>query len=560
MGTREEIEWFKGQFSGRIAAATAGTPFPIDFLAAIAFQETGYIWSVLRRKGKSLDEILALCVGDTLDASGGRKAFPRDRAALEAVANGRAMFMLARQSLEKVAALVPGFSTVVKNPNKFCRGYGVFQLDLQFFKSDPEYFLQQRWRSFEKSLGKCLEELQHARKKIGYAGKTALTDLELTHVAIAYNTGKFVPSKGLKQGYKPKNGRHYGENVFDYIKIARGAQAGRSSPSAPTPVIDTGATYRVETLSDSLQLRSAPVKTPPGARSNRRALLPKGHLVRALDSAVTNGFRHVETSLAGALYRGYASADFLKKVAGAPAIPVLTPQAPGGPGAIPAVNLARKRGAVTRRTDLPRNGGAYPLNEPGQPKRQGSGPEALRAELGKIVQWLDVGNAKHLRYQPTKATFCNIYAYDFCHLAGAYLPRVWWTGAAIQRLARGETVEAAYDSTVDEQRANDLFRWLRDFGPQFGWRRTGTLTKLQSEVNGGAVGIIVARRTMEAASGHIVVVVPETDQHRAKRNGAGEVLAPLQSQAGRKNFRYGNGRPAWWAGAEMAEHAFWIHP
>jgi hypothetical protein len=28
-------------------------------------------------------------------------------------------------------------------------------------------------------------------------------------------------------------------------------------------------------------------------------------------------------------------------------------------------------------------------------------------------------------------------------------------------------------------KGNDLFRWLRDFGPRFGWRQTGTLTKLQ---------------------------------------------------------------------------------
>ena len=60
-------------------------------------------------------------------------------------------------------------------------------------------------------------------------------------------------------------------------------------------------------------------------------------------------------------------------------------------------------------------------------------------------------------------------------------------------------------------RANDLFRWLRDFGPRFGWRQTGTITKLQQEVNQGAIGLIVARRKEDGKSGHIVAVVPETE-------------------------------------------------
>jgi hypothetical protein len=41
------------------------------------------------------------------------------------------------------------------------------------------------------------------------------------------------------------------------------------------------------------------------------------------------------------------------------------------------------------------------------------------------------------------------------------------------------------ENTITEMRANDLFRWLRDFGPRFGWRQTSTLTKLQQEVNMG---------------------------------------------------------------------------
>ena len=116
-----------------------------------------------------------------------------------------------------------------------------------------------------------------------------------------------------------------------------------------------------------------------------------------------------------------------------------------------------------------------------------------------------------------------------------------------------------YGKTIDEQRANDLFRWLRDFGEQFGWRQTGTPSKLQLEVNQGAVGLIVARRNEDGRTGHIVAVVPETDKHRARRNAAGEVIIPLQSQAGSTNFPYGTGKLELWRGDQFAESAFWLH-
>ena len=113
---------------------------------------------------------------------------------------------------------------------------------------------------------------------------------------------------------------------------------------------------------------------------------------------------------------------------------------------------------------------------------------------------------------------------------------MWWLPGAVERLAQGKRVEPLYEKTIDEQRANDLFRWFRDFGDRFGWRQTSTLTKLQEAANLGGIGIIVARRKLEGRSGHIVVAVPETNGEKAKRNRLGEVTAPLQSQAGSVNF------------------------
>ena len=60
------MAWFKGQFADRIQAGIEGTPFTVDFLTAIATQETFSIWGSIY-KTLSTDEVLKLCVGDTLD-------------------------------------------------------------------------------------------------------------------------------------------------------------------------------------------------------------------------------------------------------------------------------------------------------------------------------------------------------------------------------------------------------------------------------------------------------------------------------------------------------------
>jgi hypothetical protein len=306
-----------------------------------------------------------------------------------------------------------------------------------------------------------------------------------------------------------------------------------------------------------LRLRSAPViSVPPTA--NVIAHLPDGHPVRALAGKPEQGFLEIETSLQGALLRGFAAASLLVREPGAPEPVVVLEPASEPPGAgIVAAALPRPRGRVTRRSEP---ASAHALNEPGQPRRRGRSAAELRQELDAIVDWLAVDDAAHARYQPRSGlTFCNVYAHDYCHLAGVYLPRVWWSAPALLALAGGGQVEPLIGATVSEMRANDLFRWLDEHGPRFGWRRTGTLDKLQQAANQGAVALIVARRKEDGRSGHIAAVVPEGGDWRARRDGQGEVTSPLQSQAGAGNFRRGHGRPRWWLGPEFADSAYWIH-
>jgi peptidoglycan hydrolase-like protein with peptidoglycan-binding domain len=225
MKTKEAIQWFKNTFNEHLEAAVAGTPFSVDMLAAIAHQETGYIWGPLVDKKLSTGKVLALCVGDTLDADKGRTAFPKTKSDLLAAPRGDKMFAIARQALMEMAQYTSSYSGAVKNPNKFCHGFGIFQYDLQFFKKDPAFFLRKKWKDFAACAAKCVEELKDALKRQGWTNKTTLSDTEKVYVAIAYNKGRANPALGFKQGYKSKSedgrGTYYGENIFEFLRIAR---------------------------------------------------------------------------------------------------------------------------------------------------------------------------------------------------------------------------------------------------------------------------------------------------------------------------------------------------
>ena len=88
MPNSKDVAWFKSQFGQSITSALAGTPLTLDLVTAIACQETGYIWQTLRKKLDDVKRVLELCVGDTIDGSGGRSAFPKNKAVLLAKPRG----------------------------------------------------------------------------------------------------------------------------------------------------------------------------------------------------------------------------------------------------------------------------------------------------------------------------------------------------------------------------------------------------------------------------------------------------------------------------------------
>jgi len=314
------MRWFKTNFQDKINAAIAGTPFTLDLMTAVACQETGEVWPILRKTDLSLDRILELCVGDTIDAPN-RSAFPQNKAALLAVNRGQEMFDIARQGLVDMAHFIDSYKGAASNPNKFCHGYGMFQFDLQFFKTEPDYFLEKRYAKFDETLGKALSELESARKKIGLGDKPVLSDLELCHVAIAYNTGHFNPAKGLKQGFAPKDkhgniiGPFYGEQILDLIQKSKTVTADGSTTTTTTPATATAATFKV--TASALNLRTDASIPQDDPKKNVRVTLPNGQLVRGVSDQVVNGFREVETDFQGEHLHGFCSANFLTQVSGA---------------------------------------------------------------------------------------------------------------------------------------------------------------------------------------------------------------------------------------------------
>jgi hypothetical protein len=116
------------------------------------------------------------------------------------------------------------YKKAVQNPSKFCHGFGIFQFDIQFFPTDPDYFLKKGWQSFDTCLAMCLHELKAAKTRAKLGSKQTLSDKEMVYVAIAYNVGHFSPSKGFKQGFKDKSGKFYGEYIWDYLQLAKSVQ------------------------------------------------------------------------------------------------------------------------------------------------------------------------------------------------------------------------------------------------------------------------------------------------------------------------------------------------
>lgn len=213
--------WFKEAFGAKIALKLGGTPYDMPLLMAIAYQETGYVWGRMINK-TTTDDLLLCCTGDIIDTPK-RSAFPKSKAELVAYPNGNEMFEIAREALKNVARWSETYKEwFEKNPNKFCRGYGIFQYDLQFFTINPSFFLNKEWGNIDNVIEMAIGELKEAQKRIPtLRGKTTLSEKDKIYVAIAYNRGTADVTKDFKQGHKnTDSGKYYGELIYGFYTIA----------------------------------------------------------------------------------------------------------------------------------------------------------------------------------------------------------------------------------------------------------------------------------------------------------------------------------------------------
>jgi hypothetical protein len=55
MPNTDDMRWFKQQFHDKISAALTGTPYSLDFMTALACQEAGEVWPILRKQNLSVE-------------------------------------------------------------------------------------------------------------------------------------------------------------------------------------------------------------------------------------------------------------------------------------------------------------------------------------------------------------------------------------------------------------------------------------------------------------------------------------------------------------------------
>lgn len=200
-----------------------------------------------------------------------------------------------------------------------------------------------------------------------------------------------------------------------------------------------------------------------------------------------------------------------------------------------------------------------PMVESDIPYRDQTDLSTKKASLRRLIDKLDV--TKNTRYQRTvEDTYCNVYSFDYCLYAQAYLPTVWWTKDALDQVLAGKDVEAIFGKTVEPIYSSAIHDWFLNWGASFGWQRILSLDEIQNKVNTeGGVGIICAKRKKVGLSGHIVPIVPETERKKAYREN-GVVVYPLQSQAGLLNYNYfAKARKDWWNHERYSSHVFYYH-
>ena len=123
----------------------------------------------------------------------------------------------------------------------------------------------------------------------------------------------------------------------------------------------------------------------------------------------------------------------------------------------------------------------HPISDATIEFRDETSAETKRESIRQLIKKLDVTNS--LRYERTvEDTYCNVYSYDFCYFSKVYLPTVWWTAEALERVLNGEEVVPVMNETVEPIYSSAIHDWLLKWGASFGWKRMSSLDEIQAKV------------------------------------------------------------------------------
>jgi subtilisin family serine protease len=154
--------WMIANFGSQLSDAVKTTPLSVPLLCAIACREAGAYWLPLTTH-MTAAQVLGLCVydasGDYLGTT--RSAFPTNRAQFQLAYGATFTNMLVDEANKARAArgLAPG--------QYLYKGYGIFQYDLQFVRSDQNFFQSKLWYDFTECVSRAVAELKENYAKFG---------------------------------------------------------------------------------------------------------------------------------------------------------------------------------------------------------------------------------------------------------------------------------------------------------------------------------------------------------------------------------------------------------
>ena len=137
------------------------------------------------------------------------------------------------------------------------------------------------------------------------------------------------------------------------------------------------------------------------------------------------------------------------------------------------------------------------LNEAEMPKGDGT-----QMALRKILHYLHEAD----RYKKTGDNLSGLFLYDVAYLAGAYVPRVWYSDASLSEEGIGKEVS---DERLRELNNNDLFDWFKIYSREFGWKPVADFVTAQEYASVGNLVVIISQARNRYKHGLVSVIVPQ---------------------------------------------------